>query len=78
MVFAVNPDTSGTNTFDAFRAKAMGSTSSSVPPNNASPSSTGTGAPSPTATNANAAGRIDVQSIAGLSVVFVTSVFFLL
>lgn len=78
MVFAVNPDTSGSNTFDAFRAKAMGSTSSSVLPSNVSPSSTGAGAPSPTATNASAAGRINVQSITGLLVVFVTSVFFLL
>ena len=78
MVFAVNADTSGTNTFDAFRAKAMGSTSSSVPPNNGGSSPTGTGAPLPTTTNTDAAGRIDAQSIAGLSVVFFTSIFFLL
>jgi plastocyanin len=87
MVFAINANTTGPNTFDAFRAKAMGSTSSSVPPNNAGPSSTGagspfpttnTGAPLPTTTNSGAAGRIDVQSITGLSAVFFTSMLFLL
>jgi plastocyanin len=71
MVFAVNAATTG-NTFDAFRAKAMGSSSSSVPP-----SSTGTGTPAPT-TNTGAAGRVDVRSITGFSVVFFTSMFFLL
>lgn len=77
MVFAVNAATTG-NTFDAFRAKAMGSSSSSVPPNNAGPSSTRTGTPAPTSTNTGAAGRVDVQSITGLSVVFFISTFFLL
>jgi len=78
MVFAVNADTTGTNTFEAFRAKAMGSSSSSVPPNNAGPSSTRTGTPAPTSSNTGAAGRIDVQSFAGLSVILFTSTFFLL
>jgi len=77
MVFAVNAASTG-NTFDAFRANAMGSSSSSVPPNNAGPSSTKTGTPAPTTTNTGAAGRIDVQSITGLSVVFFISTFFLL
>jgi len=78
MVFAVNAATSGPNTFEAFRAKATGSTSSSIPPNNAGPSSTRTGAPTPTTTDAGAARRIDVQSIAGLSVILFTFLFFLL
>jgi plastocyanin len=77
MVFAVNAATTG-NTFEAFRAKAMGASSSSVPPNNANPSSTRTGSPAPTSTDSGAAGRIDVQSITGLSVVLFTSAFFLL
>jgi hypothetical protein len=71
MVFAINADTSGPNTFEAFRAKAMGSTS-------LGPSSTGTGTPAPTTTSTGAAGRTDVQSVAGLSVVLFTSLFFLL
>lgn len=73
MVFAINAATNGTNTFDAFRAKAMGSASSG----NTGPSSTGAGAPAPTTTNASAAGRADVQSITGLSMVFI-SLFLLL
>lgn len=72
MVFAVNAATTG-NTFDAFRAKAMGS-SSSTPPNT---SSTGGGSPSPTSST-GAAGRIGIQSITGLLVILFTSSFFLL
>jgi plastocyanin len=71
MVFAINAPSSG-NTFDAFKAKAMGSTSSS----GGSPS--GTSNPVPTATNTGAAGRIHVQPIVGLSVVLFTSIVFLL
>ena len=78
MVFAINADTSGSNTFDAFRAKAMGSSSPSNPPNNAGPSSTGTGTPAPTTTDTGAAGRIDIQPIAGLSVILFASLSFLL
>jgi plastocyanin len=77
MVFAINAPATG-NTFSAFQAMAMGSSSSSVPPNNAGPSSTRTGTPAPTTTNTGAAGRIDVQSITGLSVVFFTYMVFLL
>jgi len=76
MVFAINAATNGTNTFDAFRAKAMGTSTS--PSSNAGPSSTGTGAPTPTSTDAGAAGRADVQSITGLSAVLLTFLFFLL
>jgi len=78
MVFAINADTTGSNTFDAFRAKAMGSSSPSNPPTNVSPSSTGTGAPAPTSSDTGAAGRIDIQLIAGLSVILFTSLSFLL
>lgn len=75
MVFAINAPTNGSNTFDAFRAKAMGSTS---PSSNAGPSSTGAGVPAPTSTDTGAAGRADVQSITGLSVVLFASLLFLL
>jgi plastocyanin len=71
MVFAVNPPATG-NTFDAFRAKAMGSSSSST-----SPSSTG-GNSTPTSANSGAVGGIGVQPITGLSVVLFISLFFLL
>jgi plastocyanin len=70
MVFAINAETTGSNTFEAFRAKAMGSSS-------LLPSSTGGGTPAPTSTN-SAAGRIGVQSFTGLSVVLFASLFFLL
>jgi len=73
MVFAVNAPSSG-NTFDAFRANAMGSGSSS---NNVGPSSTGAGTPAPTSSNAAAAGRIGVHSAIGLSVILFGSLFFL-
>jgi len=72
MVFAINAATSGSNTFEAFRAKAMGSTSSLTP------SPTGNGTPAPTTTNAGAAGRVGVQSISVLLVILFTSSFFLL
>jgi plastocyanin len=71
MVFAINAETTGPNTFEAFRAKAMGSTSSLTPSN------TGGGTPAPTSTNTDAAGRIGVQSITGLSVVLFASFFLL-
>lgn len=77
MVFAVNAPSSG-NTFDAFRANAMGSTSSSVPPNNVGPSSTGAGTPAPTTSNTAGAGRIGVQSVTGLSVILFASLLSLL
>lgn len=69
MVFAINAPSSG-NTFDAFKAKAMGGTSSGYP--------SGTSNPAPTMSSTGAAGRIQVQSIAGLSVVLFTSLVFLL
>jgi len=72
MVFAINAATNGSNTFDAFRAKAMGSTSSG----GVGPS--GTGTPAPTSTGTGAAGRTDVQSITGFSAVLFISLFFLL
>lgn len=68
MVFAINAPATG-NTFDAFKAKAMGSTSTSP---------SGTGNPAPTTTSTGAAGKIHVHSIAGLSVVLFTSILFLL
>jgi len=71
MVFAVNAATSGSNTFEAFRAKAMGSSSSST-----GPSLTGSSTPAPTSTNA--AGRFGVDPVTGLSVILFTSFFFLL
>jgi len=71
MVFAINAPTTG-NTFQAFRANAMGATSSLTP------SGTGNGTPAPTTTNVGAAGRVGVQSVAGLSVVLFISSFFLL
>jgi plastocyanin len=71
MVFAINAPTSG-NTFDAFLAKAKGgnSTSGGYP--------SGTSNPAPTTTGTSGAGRIHVQSIAGLSVALFTSLIFLL
>ncbi|KAF9653853.1 hypothetical protein BDM02DRAFT_1091735 [Thelephora ganbajun] len=77
MVFAINADMSGPNTFEAFRAKAMGSTSSSIPPNNVGSSSTGTSIPAPTTTNTGAAGRIDVRSVTGLVILFASLSFLL-
>jgi len=71
MVFAINAPSTG-NTFDAFRAKAMGNTTSS------SGSPSGTSSPSPSSTSNSAAGRVHIQSIAGLSAVFFTSLLFLL
>jgi len=67
MVFAINAPATG-NTFDAYRAKAMGSTGSSSASNPA-PTSTGT---------TGAAGRNHVQLTAGLMTVLLTSLFFLL
>lgn len=71
MVFAINAPTTG-NTFDAFKAKAMGGSSSGYP------SGSGTSNPAPTTTSNGAIGTVPVQSIAGLSLVFFTSLFFLL
>jgi hypothetical protein len=71
MVFAINAPATG-NTFDAFKAKAMGSSSTG----GGSPS--GTNSPAPTMTSTGAAGRIHAQSIDGFSVVLFTSLFFLL
>jgi len=78
MVFAINPETNGPNTFEAFRARAMGGSSSSVLPSGGTPTSTGVGAPAPTTTDVGAAGRVNVQSIAGLSVILFATSFFLL
>jgi plastocyanin len=65
MVFAINAPSSG-NTFDAFKAKAMGSSSSGGYPSS-------TSNPAPTQSSSGAAGSIHVQSIAGLSVVLIAS-----
>lgn len=68
MVFAINAPATG-NTFDAFKAKAMGSSSTSP---------SGTGSPAPTTSSTSGAGKTYVQSVAGLSVALLFSLTFLL